>query len=105
MGRPVRPILPYEVGNLFLMLTYTTAQTASAATAAAPSLKQILQTGFRWQQHGLTEAAMNYTDDSDLPVVTNDQPEASLKKTKQYTVLISRPDRSSSRLALIARSE
>jgi hypothetical protein len=31
---------------------------------------------------------MNYTDDSDLPVVTDEQLEASLQQVKQYTVLI-----------------
>jgi hypothetical protein len=34
------------------------------------------------------EAAMNYTDDSELPVVTDEQLEASLEHTKEYTVLI-----------------
>ena len=34
------------------------------------------------------EAAMIYTDDSDLPVVTDEQVEASLKQTRAYAVLI-----------------
>ena len=31
---------------------------------------------------------MNYTDDSELPVVTDEQLEASLKQTKDYSVVI-----------------
>lgn len=31
---------------------------------------------------------MNYTDDSELPEVTDEQLEASLKKTRAYTVLV-----------------
>jgi hypothetical protein len=34
------------------------------------------------------EAAMIYTDDSDVPVVTDEQLEASLKQIRVYTVLI-----------------
>jgi hypothetical protein len=37
---------------------------------------------------GKAKAAMNYTNDSDLPVVTDEQLQESLKKTREYTVLI-----------------
>jgi hypothetical protein len=46
-----------------------------------------LTTG-RTPESAEAKAAMKYTNDSDLPVVTDEQLQESLKKTREYTVLI-----------------